>query len=89
VAIVAAMLIVFANSPSCDEAATTAQRNDGVLALILGAVVLAGAWGVVAARHRARWRRLALGGAIGPLLLLLIALSHLTTRSWVGDGICF
>ena len=88
VAIIAVTVIGFANSPSCGDAATATQRTSGVLELIIAAVVLAGVWGVAASVNRTRWLRVALAGAFGPLLLLLVALSHLATSSWTGQGFC-
>jgi hypothetical protein len=63
--------------------------RSGLMDLVIAAIFLGGPWGVVATRNRTRWRRFVIGGAIGPLLLVLVALSHLQASSWTGNGVCF
>ncbi len=89
VSIGAAGVILFVHSTTCNEPATASQRNTGLRDMVIAVLFLALLWAVAVVSNRERWRRVLLGGAIGISPLVLIALSHLGTSTWVGNSFCF
>lgn len=88
---VSVLVVAFVDGRTCDGVATRANRDNGLLGLLVALVVVSTPWVVVTLNSRTRWRRLVLGWLLGVGLILGFATTHLTVASWssVSGGFCF
>lgn len=84
-----ALFVIFGDSTSCEEPATSAQRQHGLVHLAIAAIVFAALWALPAALVRHRWRRFVAAALVTILPIAAVALSHLSVRAWTGNGFCF
>jgi hypothetical protein len=84
----AIVLIVFGDSTTCNDSATTSERNSGLRDLAVAAAIVAAPWALAVIANQEHRRRILLGGAIGISLLVLFALTHLRVDTWVGNSLC-